>query len=191
MIEIEKCFSSPIGIVTNKKDYELTDYCLQMMSTIKSGGQDWLSKPYTTNGTYNILKDSKFKELNTWVENSVEEFTNACGWAKTSPSEGWFNIYKKDDCQEFHIHKHRHFSCIYYLDTQENDSKTIFNRSPMPMIHYSVNQSNVINCEHISFKPVKGILLIFKSDTMHMVEQKKTDDVRITVSYNFKEDIAN
>jgi len=190
-MEIEQCFSSPIGMVINKKDYELTDYCLQKMSTIESGGKDWVGKPYTTNGTYDILNDSKFKELNDWVKNSVEDFTDACGWKRTIPVQAWFNVYKKDDYQEIHVHQNCHFSCIYYLDTKENDSKTIFNRNPLPMIRYTLNESNAMNCEYISFKPVKGVLLIFKSDTMHMVEQKKTDDIRITLSYNFNEDISN
>ena len=186
MKQIEEWFSTPIGTVSSEKEFGLTNYCFEIMSKVNSGGSTWVGRPYNTYLTYDILNDSKFKELNTWVENSVEDFTITWGYAKTRPVEAWFNIYNKGDYQEYHVHQGCHFSCIFYLDTKEEDAMTVFQRNPMQMIDYVIDEKTQININQVSYRPKKGVLLIFKSDTLHMVERKETDDIRITVSYNFR-----
>ena len=195
---IDLWFSTPIGSIMSPKEYELTEYCIELMSQVKCGGEAWVGRPYTTLGTYNILEDSKFKELNTWIHNSVNEFINTCGHAKVSAVDGWFNFYKKGDYQEYHNHPSRYFSCIYYLEAQKDDAYTIFCRHPMSMVQYHINEDknkvtptplqNSINIDVVKYHPIKGKLLIFKSDTLHMVQQKESEDIRITLSYNFIED---
>ena len=193
---VEQWFSTPIGIVDSPKKYELTEYCIELMSKVKPGGEGWVGRPYTTFRTsYNILEDPKFKELNTWVHNSVNEFINTCGFAKVSAISGWFNFYKKGEYQEYHTHPSSHFSCIYYLDTQENDAKTIFHRPPHQLIYNPKENisfspttlQNSIYLDSVHYNPIKGRLLIFKSDTLHMVQQKESENIRITISYNFAE----
>ena len=66
------------------------------------------------------------------------------------------------------------------------DSKIYFNRSPFPMINYKILEPSRLNYDQVWYQPFKGLLLVFKSDTLHMVEKKVTDDVRISLSYNFK-----
>ena len=195
---IDLWFASPIGSVVSPKKYELTEYCLELMSKVKSGGDGWVGKPYTTLGTYNILEDSKFKELNTWIHHSVNEFVNTCGYGKVSAVEGWFNYYKKGDYQEYHNHASRYFSCIYYLEAQKDDAYTIFSRHPMSMVQYHISEErksipatplqSCITLETVKYYPTKGKLLIFKSDTLHMVQQKESRGKRISLSYNFIED---
>ena len=186
MKQIDEWFSTPIGSVSTEKDFKLTNYCFEIMSKARSGGVDWVGGPYNTYGTYDILNDPKFKELNTWVENGVDYFTTTCGYAKTKPVDAWFNIYSKGDYQEYHVHQNCHFSCIFYLDTKEDDAMTVFHRNPMQMTYWAVDERKNINTNQVYYEPKKGVLLIFKSDTLHMVERKETDDIRITVSYNFR-----
>ena len=184
---VDQWFPTLIGVVINEKDYDLSDYCIEMMSKVKPGGEEWLGRPYTSHGTYNLLEDSRFKKLNDWVENNVNDFAISCGWAKVYPTMGWFNVYKRGDFQESHLHAGQNFSCVFYLDVQENDSKIFFNRTPVPMLENTIVENKTINHNSVWYTPTKGLLLMFKSDTMHMVEPKKTDDIRISLSYNFKE----
>jgi uncharacterized protein (TIGR02466 family) len=188
-MRIDTWFPTPIGIVVNEKnDCTLSNYCMDLMSKIDGGGSNWIGRPYTTAGTkHELLEDSKFSELNSWVENKVNEFVSTCGWENVTSKEGWFNIYKAGDFQEYHVHSNCNFSCVYYLDVQDNDSKIFFSRSPLSPIDNKVVKGNPINNNLSWYTPSKGLLLIFKSDTMHMVEQKKTDDIRISLSYNFSE----
>ena len=187
-MRIDAWFPTPIGVVGNENDYNLSDYCIDLMSKIDGGGKNWIGRPYTTLGTnHNVIEDSKFLELNSWVVSTVNEFVSSCGWKRVVPTGGWFNVYKKGDFQESHLHANHNFSCVYYLDVQENDSRIIFSRTPLPSIDNTVVEGNPINYNVSWYEPSKGLLLIFKSDTMHMVEQKKTDDIRISISYNFRE----
>ena len=55
------------------------------------------------------------------------------------------------------------------------------------MTEYTLLENNRINFDQVWYEPIKGLLLVFKSDTLHMVERKKTNDIRISLSYNFKE----
>ena len=75
------------------------------------------------------------------------------------------------------------FSVVTKLNV--NDSKIIFNRDVWPMFPIPVVKPNSYNASQAGFVPEKGMLLVFKSDTMHMVEKKVTDDMRISFSYNF------
>ena len=55
---------------------------------------------------------------------------------------------------------------------KDNDSKLHFNRSPFPMIEYKILENNRINSDEVWYQPFKGLLLVFKSDTLHMRKKK-------------------
>ena len=95
------------------------------------------------------------------------------------------NVYKKGDSQEFHNHTNSNLSCVYYADVKKDDSRILFKSSPWPMLEYRIARHNSYNFDQVWYKPVKGMLLVFRSDTMHMVEKKVTDGIRISFSYNF------
>ena len=190
-IMIEKWFSSPIAIFKNE-NFDLTDHCLKVKDENPiTEHKEWIHSPYNSlsileqeNG-YNSLHDPKFFELNRWVQKCVDEFSEECGYQKMSLNEVWFNVYERGDSQEFHNHTECHLSCVYYADAKTNDSKIIFNRDVWPMFPIPVVNPNSYNASQAGYPPEKGMLLVFKSDTMHMVEKKITDDIRISFSYNF------
>ena len=188
-MRIDNWFPTPVGVAVNKDDCNLSDHCIELMSKVGGGGDNWIGRPYTTMGTdYDILEDEKFSGLNSWITKNVNEFASSCGWANVVPKVGWFNVYKKGDYQESHLHANHHFSCVYFLDAKDDDARLIFMRTPLPSIEHKVVKKNPINYNLSWYEPHKGLLLIFKSDTMHMVEQKKTDGIRISLSYNFCEE---
>ena len=62
-MRIDAWFPTPIGVVVNENDYNLSDYCIDLMSKIDGGGKNWIGSPYTTLGTtHNVIEDSKFLE---------------------------------------------------------------------------------------------------------------------------------
>jgi len=191
---IEEWFCSPIASFQNE-NFDLTDHCLKIKdeNPMDNHAKMWIHNPYNSlslirqeNG-YNAIYDPKFFKLNQWVQKCVNEFSEECGYQKMGLINMWFNVYEKGDSQEFHNHGESHFSCVYYAKAEENDSNIIFNRSPWPMMHYNIVKSNRLNFNQVRYKPVMGSLLVFKSDTMHMVEKKVTDDIRISFSFNFVE----
>jgi len=183
---IDEWFCSPIAQFNNEKDFDLTDYCLKIKDKHECG-TPWVHTPYNTLDGYNIETDSKFYELHSWVNECVNIFSKVYGGASVSTDSIWFNVYEKGDSQEFHNHGGYQFSCVYYLDVKDNDSKIYFNRSPFPMINYKILEPSRLNYDQVCYQPTNGLLLVFKSDTIHMVERKVTNDIRISLSYNFKE----
>lgn len=191
-MKIENWFSSPIAVFINK-NFELKEHCLEIKDKYPlTGHTDWIHSPYNTlvptdekGAGYNSLHDPKCLELTQWVQNCVDDFCQECGYHKMHPKNIWFNVYEKGDSQEFHNHADCHVSCVYYAEVTDDDSKIIFNRTPWPMFSIPVVEKNAYNCDQVGYPPERGMLLVFKSDTMHMVEQKVTDDIRISFGYNF------
>jgi uncharacterized protein (TIGR02466 family) len=187
-MQIIPYFSSPIATFKNE-NFDLTEHCLEIKEkNLSTNSKAWIHMLYNTLSTqsgYNTSKDPKFFELTKWIQECVNEFTIECGYEKMSPFEMWFNVYKNGDSQEFHNHARSHVSCIYVAEAQKDDSRIFFNRSPVPMFPIPIRNSDEWNYDQVWFPSEKGLLLIFKSDTMHMVEKKVTDTPRITFAYNF------
>ena len=190
-MQIIPYFSSPIATFKNE-NFDLTEHCLEIKDKYSiAGHEEWIHNPYNSLSIveeetgYNTLHDPKFLELTRWVQECVDKFSQVCGYHKMCPQDLWFNVYEKGDSQEFHNHVASHLSCVYYAEVEDDDSKIIFNRSPWPMFPIPVAKPNPYNYDQLWYKPIKGMLLIFKSDSMHMVEKKVTDDIRISFSYNF------
>jgi uncharacterized protein (TIGR02466 family) len=193
-MKIDSWFNSPIALFKNEK-FDLTDHCLNMKDKYPITGQhekqSWIHGPYNSllilenETTYNSLNDPKFFELTRWIQKCVDEFSEEYGYHKMWPINMWFNVYEKGDSQEFHCHGPHHLSCIYYADVKKDDSRIIFNRNPWPMVQMPVERPCPVNFDQVWYTPERGMLLVFKSDMMHMVERKVTDDIRISFSYNF------
>ena len=186
MMRIDEWFCSPIARFKNEKDFSLTNHCLQIKDEHSPAKNELIHSHYDTLAGYNIGADSKFYELHSWVKECVNKFSMTYGSSPVFLDEVWFNVYEKGDALEFHNHQTCLFSCVYYLDVKDNDSKIYFNRSPFPMMNYKILEPSRLNYDQVWYQPFKGLLLVFKSDTLHMVEKKVTDDVRISLSYNFK-----
>jgi len=183
---IENWFPTLIGYAFNpnhtKIESSLVNRCLDIEKVVSSGGDDWASEVYNTEGKCDVWKDEEFDELNKWIMLQVNSYKDLC---ITSPEmnfelskiDGWINIYKKGDYQEYHNHVGNFISCIYYLKSDENSSYVRF-KAPYYDTH------NV--ADNISFyKPDPGKLLIFRSYIPHSVCKHTDDNLRISIAYNF------
>ena len=173
----------------NLIEKDLVEECLFLSKQVKKGGEDWISnKTYNTLNTHNILNNKKFQKLNCWIFNKVAEYSNNLNYQdRYICKEGWFNIYKKYDYQEYHDHGSSSLSVVYFLKSNPDKSSKI---------HFKfTNHDNIMEPRHnIEFKPtcptacyipIPGKLLIFKSIINHCVERHEDDDIRISLAYNF------
>jgi uncharacterized protein (TIGR02466 family) len=190
-IEIHSWFPSAIGIVDNEDNNKiknsLAKHCISLSKKKERGGKDWVANnTYNTLNTYNIINDNKFNILNEWVLEKINNYKNKLNILNNLKMEGgWFNIYKKNDYQEFHDHGEHSLSAVYFLKSDpKKDAKLIF-KNPIPNA-YNMPEYNFINfSKKAIYDPVPGRLIIFPSYLEHCVEQQKTNNVRISVAYNF------
>ncbi len=194
-MDISSFFPTLIGnaVNTNHKNLEkeLVSHCINLKSVVNSGGKGWLSnKTYnTSDGKYEIINDEKFKPLNNWVFEKVNEYCNLLDIdVSTLVSNGsWFNIYEKFDFQENHVHPTSVISAIYILKCSVDGAKIFLNSPVNNMYHVKKNVIKQEMVDQITCKSIPGTLIIFPSYLPHAVERHESDDIRISLSYNFKQ----
>ena len=140
-------------------------------------------------------KDPKLKKLNQWIQARVNDYTKFYGFPKKyKPVESWFHWYKKHQDLPVHVHIGRTISTIYYLQSHPDDSRVILD-SPVPAdmknpFEVTANDqkgsaTNDLVCPHCWYKPIEGMLLIFRSYVQHGTEVKANNfKDRIIISWD-------
>ena len=184
-------FPTPIKIVENNSfdSLNLVNYCKQLSKNVERGGKDWITKNvFNTSYTYNICNDDKFTILNNWINKEVDIFVKEIGFSGVdgSKTEGWFNLYNKNDYQEWHNHNFYLVSAIYYLKAGKDSARTYF-KNPLPENPNkpAFDSSNPYTWQSYFIEPKDNKLVLFKSDLNHCVESHENDSTRITLAYNF------
>ena len=184
-------FPTPIKIVENTSFdcSNLVSHCKQLSKNVDKGGKDWITKNvFNTFYTYNICNDGKFTVLNNWINKEVNTFVKETGFSGVdgSKTEGWFNLYNKNDYQEWHNHNFYLVSAIYYLKAGKDSAKTYFkNPSPENPNTPVFDANNPYTWRTYFVEPKENNLVIFKSDLDHCVESHPNNSARITLAYNF------
>jgi uncharacterized protein (TIGR02466 family) len=115
-------------------------------------------------------------------------------WLDREPVLGnmWANINYKGGYNRPHIHPNSLFSGVYYVHAQPNSGKLVCN-DPRPGIQ--TNMPTRVKGEppkhlwrecHIDPKP--GRIIMFPAWLWHCVEPNESNDIRISVSFNFIQD---
>jgi uncharacterized protein (TIGR02466 family) len=174
---------------SEKENNNLLEKIMQIKNDVKSGGKNWLTDVYNTEGTYNIINDKDFNNLS----NNVTYHTNK--FAKILESyydykcvEGWLNCYYKNDYQEYHTHPNYVFSAVYFFTNPENSGKLIFENPMEPDMCGLKNilKTNVLNGYISTFFPKPRTLIIFRSYLRHMVTKCQNTEPRITAAFNLR-----
>jgi len=177
------------NILSDNIKQDLIDYILHIKEKTKKGGSNWLVDTFNSLGTLDILKDKKFNVLNKEILKHINILNKTLGsnHLYKNLSEGWFNVYEKEDYQEFHSHPGYTFSAIYYLKVEED-----VNQRPATIFKHPYEDmrplKGTINLNHLSYqkaimRPENNSLLIFRSYLQHYVEKNK-NNTRITLAYN-------
>ena len=189
MINIETWFPTFIGqeILPDHEKIakEIVPICKKLQKKIKYKESGWVATLYQTCYTHNICNDKKFDLINNIVYQKVHEYIKAIGGTYTiHTSEGWFNIYKKHDFQEFHCHPNQMVSVIYVLKSTRNDPKIIFERDEgLFNAHFDIDAPALSS--KVEYNSVQGNLLIFRSSLHHCVQMQTHNKERISLAYNF------
>jgi uncharacterized protein (TIGR02466 family) len=194
-MNIHRLFPTLLGLNSDPNhDDSIVKRCLQLEKTKKSGGTDWVSKDtFNTLGSHDITNDKEFESINAFVISSMVEFCEAISVdsSKIVPAEGWLNVYRKGDYQEYHNHNPCLLSAIYYIKTPKEGSK-LFIKNPFDdMLAPDYTERNAYNTSREVFQPEDGMLVIFRGHLQHCVERHTDDEPRISLAYNFSTGLDN
>lgn len=192
--QILKLFSHPIFKYKienyEKLNKELSEFIYKLNESDKIGVKKsningWHSKSFDLNDLDNI--PNKF--LN-HISNNIKDVFKNYGWvynpSKIMCSSMWAIINKKGNYNMEHSHSNNYLSAAYYVKAPKNcgnfkaSNPSIINRNLFPRS----NQTTELSSNSASIKITEGDLLIFPAYLPHSVEENKSDEDRVIVSFN-------
>ena len=102
----------------------------------------------------------------------------------------WANINPPGGYNRPHIHPNSHFSGVYYIKAPQNSGEIVFN-DPRSAAHMVMPDrvKDIKPPSHlwreVRVNPLEGRMLMFPSWLWHCVEPNGSNDIRISVSFNF------
>ena len=173
-------------LISEEENEKCVEHIMKIKETTKKGGDGWNTDVYNTHETYQLHTDDIFKNLCATIKEKTEMFAKELGSdAEYDIDESWFNLYNKDDYQEYHYHPSSHFSAVYFFTNPKNSGNLVF-RSPLEpdMLPLKNIDNNDFSWGTCFYNPPAASLLIFRSSLMHMVGRCKNETPRITASFN-------
>ena len=138
----------------------------------------------------NMHKLPQFKPLvDELFKMALEVFNEE--WIDRQPILGnmWANINYQGGYNKPHIHPNTLFSGVYYVHAQPNSGKLVCNdprpgiQTTMPMRKKGKPPKHLWREVHL--QPIEGRIIIFPYYLWHCVEPNQSNDIRISVSFNF------
>lgn len=176
--------------VFKNKAFEIKEKFLNNSST------DWRCDTFNTLNLYDYREenDTNLKDLVYIVSNKVQQFATEYGIPDNlydiHCDSFWFNISMPGNYQEFHQHSNSHFSVVYYVDAPEHCGNIVFksfetftDMFPLPIEN---SNTNLNSAKTHAIVPQDSLLLIFRSNLLHMVEKNNSNKDRISIAMNFK-----
>jgi uncharacterized protein (TIGR02466 family) len=138
----------------------------------------------------NSIDDFELLNLKKYIELHIKKYIDATqSWhpVPIALRHSWINKTGKDQGQEWHQHQDAFISGTYYYQTTGKDG--IFSiMNPIPWMQQEMFPFGNVSAKHHDIIPVVGKLLLFPGWLLHSVEKNKTDDTRISISFNFHRD---
>lgn len=149
----------------------------------KSNINGWHSKPFD-------LKDNIPNKFYSHLNNYIKDVFNKYGWeyidTKVVCTSMWAIINKKGNFNIEHTHPNNYLSAAYYVKAPKNcgnfkaTNPNILNRH----IRAKAEQANELNSNSASIKINEGDLIIFPAYLPHSVDENRSDEDRVIVSFN-------
>ena len=172
----------------DKEKDELINYAydLQKQNSIGrhvSNRGGWQSLPFNITNKDDVMHSFLMKCLNKFP--TIKESVKLSVYA-------WININKAGDYNSKHHHPTCDLSGVVWLKAPQNSGKITF-ENPVEFQTYNLIQSHTEDykqsnnfCHTWFFKPIEGRMLVFPSHLLHDVGENKSDEDRISVSFNIR-----
>ena len=191
-VSIIKLFPTLVCVEENIIDIKLSEVLKGRINLLEKqidkGGIGWYSSVYNTMNTYSVANDPVFFPLIGKISFIVEEFQKELGvLSDLHLSESWFNIYYKNDYQEYHIHPNSILSAVYFLSAPKGGSKLVLQNPAYSrkMFLPSKFETNINNSDNWIFEPIENALYVFPSYIHHMATAHNIDQKRVSLAFNF------
>lgn len=100
--------------------------------------------------------------------------------------EMWINKNGPGDFNKAHIHPNAILSGVYYVKTPEGSGNLeLYDPVPARLMNiYPIKKRKPINLQAVEYRAEEGLLLIFPSWLQHAVQPNRSEDFRVSISFN-------
>jgi len=190
--ELNLVFSTPIwtSLVDDYKNinaqmlkYIQSMYAKNPIGSKRSNVFGWHSEDFD-------LEDETTKFFINSIKSNIKKTIDDMCWdsekSQTKITSMWAIINKKGASNARHTHPNSYLSAVYYIKAPEHCGDILFydprsakvNRKP------PTTKSNKLNAEEVNITPQDGLLVFFPSYLHHAVDENKSDEERIIISFN-------
>tara|TARA_Y100001937_G_C7116170_1_gene330225 strand:+ start:572 stop:1204 length:633 start_codon:yes stop_codon:yes gene_type:complete len=174
---------------------------LQHKNEVSNNVKGWQCNTFSSLDSYIPQDDNDEKLLN--VVNTTRELVHefsllfGCGnkkevykeewYKKVYCVDAWFNVANSKDYQEYHYHPNSHISAVFYLTVPKNSGDIVFRNPTLNMFPIPSDSNGCLyNAETYTVPIQEKLLILFKSNLHHMVQQNMSANQRISIAMNFR-----
>tara|TARA_B100000989_G_C19413998_1_gene415607 strand:+ start:99 stop:719 length:621 start_codon:yes stop_codon:yes gene_type:complete len=192
--EILKYFPQPIFRYKfeNYKTFnnELEEYIYKLKKedeegVVRSNRGGWHSKSFAVREKGSI--QHKFTQaLSTYIFDAIKCYGWKCIPERIVVSEMWAIINKPSDFNVIHTHPNSYLSAAYYVKAPEKAGKFVIEH-PLSVAKHSypaIEKKTEFNVKGAALNIEEGDLLLFPAYLPHKVNENKSDEDRIVISFN-------
>lgn len=139
---------------------------------------------------FNTIGDFQMNNLAAYIETHIRKYINIIGAWEPMPTKlahSWVNIIGEHDNQDWHQHQDALISGTYYYQTSDNSGDIVF-RTPNQFVELELFPLGSTVDKFYSVKPKNGKIVLFPGWLAHKVEENKSDNERISISFNYLRD---
>ena len=176
---------------------ELDDTC-RAIADEDEAGQTWSQQKaylgYTSYASLNDLPERApiFADLKTWLDGHVAAFAEQLEYdlhgRKLKLDSMWINVLEHLGTHSGHIHPHSVISGTFYVTIPDGASSLRFEDPRLAMMMNAPLRKPSARQDHQAFQsiaPQPGTVLLWESWLRHEVPINLSEDVRISVSFNY------
>ena len=142
----------------------------------------------TTSDDSDVLTRTEMSDIKKFCEDAVSEYLKSIYAPKNDVrmrvTQSWCNYTKPGQYHHKHEHPNSFISGVLYLQSNNTTDRIYFYKGGYQQIKIPTENWNVYNSQSWWFEALQGRLILFPSHLTHMVETVKSDDTRISLSFN-------
>jgi len=190
MIHRELFFATPVYV----KDIANSEYNKYLEDKIVAWSQNNPGLKKTNMNGWHSPTDMHLKpEYKHLIEElhiaQQEIYKDECLGSEPFLGNMWANINYKDGFNRPHIHPNSLWSGVYYVKTPKKCGHLKIEDTRTMSLMSRPTKTNKEEPKHlwkeVHFEPIAGRLIMFPSWVNHCVDPNESDDIRISVSFNF------
>jgi len=136
----------------------------------------------------NVLGQTKLHSLTEFLNSSLQEYFNTVyaptDGANLCITQSWVNYTKPGQFHHKHAHQNSLISGVFYIQAAKETDKLHFFNEPYIQIAITQKNFNLYNSPSWWLPATTGMLYLFPSSLIHMVEKITGENTRVSLSFN-------